>query len=369
MQLICQQFTDRVSNFFDYIRILLIIACMVSVAGCASIGPKTIPRDRSNYIDSVATSWKTQTLLNIVKLRYADTPVFLEVAQIVSGYTLERKLAAEAGLSDFQDRLVLGVEGKFVDRPTITYSPLTGENFVRKLLSPIPPSAVLSLIQSGWPADLVLRTTVQAINGLRNQSGMEPRQNSADKDFHYLIDLLREIQQSGAFGMRIEQRANEKDTTALFFYHETLDTNVALISSLKKLLGLGPKVRRYKIAYGAIPSGTDEIAILTRSAIQIMMEIAAYIDVPKEHLEHNRTQQTAAVQNDIKAEVVPLIHIKSGTERPADPFVEVRYEDHWFWIEAEEFASKRVFTFLMLILMLSETGQGGQLPVLTIPAG
>lgn len=357
-------------NFCDNIRISLVIGVIFSVASCASIGPKTIPRDRSNYIDSVATSWKTQTLLNIVKLRYADTPVFLEVAQIVSGYTLERKLAAEAGLSDFQDRLVLGAEGKFVDRPTITYSPLTGENFVRKLLSPIPPSAVLSLIQSGWPADLVLRTTVQAINGLRNQSGTEPRQSPADKDFHYLVDLLREIQQSGAFGMRIEQRTNEKEATALFFYHERLDPNVAIIiASLKNLLGLDPKARRYKVAYGAIPSGTDEIAILTRSAIQIMMEIASYIEVPRAHLESNRTQQTAAVQTDIEAEIVPLIHIKSGTERPADPFVEVRFEDYWFWIEAEEFASKRVFTFLMLILMLSETGQGGQLPVLTIPTG
>ena len=107
-------------NFCDNIRIFLVVGVIFSVVSCASIGPKTIPRDRSNYIDSVATSWKTQTLLNIVKLRYADTPVFLEVAQIVSGYTLERKLAAEAGLSDFQDSLVLSAEGKFVDRPTIT---------------------------------------------------------------------------------------------------------------------------------------------------------------------------------------------------------------------------------------------------------
>ena len=357
-------------NYRESVRLLLVAGCIAGVVGCSSIGPKTIPRDRSNYINSIATSWKTQTLLNIVKLRYADTPVFLEVAQVVSGYTLERKLSAEAGLSDFQDRLVLGAEGKFVDRPTITYSPLTGENFVRKLLAPIPPSAVLSLIQSGWPADLVLRTTVQAVNGRRNQSGTEPRQSPADKDFYYLIDLLREIQQSGAFGMRIEQRESEKDTTVMFFYHETLDPNVAIIiAALKELLGLDPKARRYKVAYGAIPSGNDEIAILTRSAIQIMMEIASYIEVPKEHLERNRTQQTAARQTDIDAEIVPLIHIKSGTQRPADPFVAVQYADHWFWIEAEEFASKRVFTFLMLILMLSETGQGGKLPVLTIPAG
>ena len=352
------------------IKLVLIISIAFSALACSSIGPKSIPRDRSNYINSVSKSWKNQTLLNIVKLRYADTPVFLEVAQIVSGYTLESKLAAEAEFSDIQDSLLLGAEGKFVDRPTITYSPLSGNNFVRKLLAPIPPSAVLSLIQSGWPADLVLRTTVQAVNGRRNQSGMEPRKSPADEDFHLLIRLLREIQQSGAFGMRIEQRASERDTTVLFFYHETLDPNVVvIIRARKELLGLDPSLQRYKVAYGAIPGGKDEIAILTRSVIQIMIEVSSYIEVPEPHIEQNRAQKTTALATDLEADIPPLIQIKSSTQQPEDPFVEVEYEGHWFWIDAKDFASKRVFAFIMLILMLSETGEGGKLPVLTIPAG
>ena len=199
------------------VRIPLVAFVAVVVTSCTSIGPQAIPRDRSHYIDSVSGSWKRQTLLNVVKLRYADVPLFLEVSQIVSGYTLQSTIAAGANLSD-ADSLRLGAEGSYTDRPTVTYSPLTGENFARKLLSPIPPSAVLSLIKAGWAADLVLRTTVQAINGQRNQSGLEPHQIPADNDFFVLIDLLREIQRSGALGMRVEQRDDVKDTSVVFFH-------------------------------------------------------------------------------------------------------------------------------------------------------
>jgi hypothetical protein len=170
--------------------------------------------------------------------------------------------------------------------------------------------------------------------------------------------------------MRIERGDDTKNTTVLFFYQEVLDPKVAMmIVSLKEVLGLDLQAQRFKVGYGALPSGSDEIAILTRSAIQIMMEIAAYIDVPQQHIANNHTRQTTAVETDIKVGITPLIRINSGTDRPADVFVAVEYEDHWFWIESGDFASKRIFGFLMLILMISETGQGGKLPVLTIPTG
>ena len=68
---------------------LLITIALVLLIGCSHIGPKTVPRDRFDYNTAIADSWKEQTLLNIVKLRYADMPLLGEVASVVSGYTLE----------------------------------------------------------------------------------------------------------------------------------------------------------------------------------------------------------------------------------------------------------------------------------------
>src|SRR6185369_8900927 len=129
------------------------------LTGCHSIGPRTVPRDRFEYSGSISESWKRQTLLNIVKLRYMDPPTFVDVGQIVSGYTLETALNAGGNLSSAGavqgNSLSAGAAARFTDRPTITYTPLTGAKFIRTLMTPLPPDSVLFTVQSGWPANAV----------------------------------------------------------------------------------------------------------------------------------------------------------------------------------------------------------------------
>ena len=72
-----------------HIKILLVSLSLFTFASCTSLGPNTLAKDRFDYNEAISDSWKEQTLLNIVKLRYADMPLFVEVASIVSGKTLE----------------------------------------------------------------------------------------------------------------------------------------------------------------------------------------------------------------------------------------------------------------------------------------
>jgi hypothetical protein len=46
----------------------------------------------------------------------------------------------------------------------------------------------------------------------------------------------------------------------------------------------------------------------------------------------------------------------------------VRYRDRWYWIDDTDIASKRIFTFLMILFSLAETGQGVAAPVVTVPS-
>src|SRR5271167_1169371 len=72
----------------------ILLLALLGASGCASFGPWSVERDRFDYIQAIATSWKQQTLLNIVKMRYADTPVFLDVSQVIGSSQLATGFSA-----------------------------------------------------------------------------------------------------------------------------------------------------------------------------------------------------------------------------------------------------------------------------------
>ena len=179
------------------------------LAACTHIGPKTVPVDRFDYSTAIADSWKQQTLLNIVKLRYMDLPVFVDVASIVSGYSMQTGVSVDG--SSRRSKAVQGDfasasgEAVYTDRPTITYVPMTGEKFLRGLITPIDPKNIFFLLQSGYAADFILGLTVESLNGVRNRSTAGGTVREADPDFVRVLELLREVQAAGAFGMRVEE--------------------------------------------------------------------------------------------------------------------------------------------------------------------
>ena len=65
------------------------VFALLLFTGCASIGPGTVTRDRFDYVTAISDSWKSQMLFNLVKLRYGDAPVFLDVASVINQYLVE----------------------------------------------------------------------------------------------------------------------------------------------------------------------------------------------------------------------------------------------------------------------------------------
>ncbi len=63
----------------------------------------------------------------------------------------------------------------------------------------------------------------------------------------------------------------------------------------------------------------------------------------------------------------PLITIASSDDRPADAFVAVPYNGHWFSIDDRDMRSKDMFSFIMFLFTFVETTGKEAAPILTIP--
>src|SRR6266581_9587808 len=275
------------------VLIILVASSLAVVTGCKSIGPGTVARDRFEYSSSISESWKRQTLLNIVKLRYLDPPIFVDVGQIVAGYSLETGLTAGGAFPETPSfggqTATLGGSVRFTDRPTITYVPLTGNKFVKALMTPLPPDSVFFTVQSGYAADAVFFAAVGAMNGLKNQESTLAGVSPPDKDFLLAIELLRKIQLSGAVGMRIQQDAQKQQTTLVTFRSENISREtLADIRELRRLLHLDPEATEFKLVFGGTASNDKELAILTRSLLHIMNTMAVQVEVPAQHITEGR---------------------------------------------------------------------------------
>jgi hypothetical protein len=359
----------------DLIKRLTLIILSLSVlalSGCASIGSRTVVHDRFDYTGAMADSWKQQMLINMVRIRYGDAPVFLDVASIISGYTLETGVNIFGQVSPQNMRgdtfAGLGARSTFTDRPTITYVPLSGEKFTRNLLKPLPLPAMLSLIQAGYPVDVILRLCVNSVNGIRNRFGARSRARSADPEFYPLLERLRKIQDSGAMALRV-QKTEDMEGLLMTFQgkvDESLEEDKLFV---RKTLGLDPATDEFRVVYGSLAKDDKELALLTRSVFQIMIDLASEIEVPPVHVEEEQVNPTMPEEMAQGVPVPPLIRIHSSTEKPEHAFIAVPYQNYWFWINRRDLRSKAMFSFLMMVFSLTETGGKEGAPIITIPAG
>ena len=345
--------------------------CGLLLTGCSHLGPQTISTDRFDYSTAIADSWKQQTLLNIVKLRYMDLPVFMDVASVVSGYSMETAVTAGKTWPETSalggSVAALSGSARFTDRPTVTYVPMTGEKFLRGLITPIDPKNIFFMLQSGYAADFILGLTVESLNGVRNRSVAAGAMREADPDFIRALELLREVQAAGAVGMRVEEDKVKGQTAVLFFRRDDLPTEISSKSAeIRKLLKLPVDQQRLVLTYSPMRGAENELAVNSRSLLQIMGAFSTYLNVPDAHLKDHSA--TPAFEDSTAETRTTAVKIHSGKVKPADAFAAVRYRDYWFWIENGDWRTKRALTAVMFFFTLTGNDSTEKLPLITIPA-
>ncbi|MEE8054656.1 MAG: hypothetical protein V3T38_01215 [Gammaproteobacteria bacterium] len=360
-------------------RLLAYLALLpwLVLSACA-IGPSRVPSDRFNYNEAIARSSNEQMLLNLVRLRYRETPIFLAVASVLQQYVVTGVVAvsgATGNLNGFPTDSIGGSANlRYIERPTITYTPLTGDEFTQQLLTPIPSELLFSLVQSGWPPDLLLVMGVQRINHVENVPFFlksSPEDRERERSFQHVVQLFIKLATHGA--MELQRGTSEDpDTPAprYLVFEENPDPGTqALIDELKESLHLDQGRSRFLVTNHLLGRNPDEITIRLRSVLALMGFLSRGVEIPAAHIEEGRaTANEQLGETESPSLLVPL-RIHSSTERPADSFTAVQYQGYWFSIAHSDLTSKEAFTLVTYLFQMQAPHAPTLGPLLTVPTG
>ncbi len=344
---------------------ILLPGLVLLLAGCSlGVGPQRLHVDQLGYASAMGEGLKRQMLLNMVRLRYADVPAFVSITQMISGYTVQS--TGQLGLNAYPNAApgnFFSAAGsvQYTDRPTFTFTPVTGDQFAQSYLRPLAAAELLSLTQSGAPIDLLFRIGVHSVNGQTNEATRSGEAREASGGFRELMRTLAEIQQAGALGLRFERHPQGPKVFLLLDDGKPGLRSRVLVA--RRLLGVGPAARELEVVYGGRRAGQNQVALLTRSMLQVLYEFGNQIEVSEADVERGETRPSD--QGDPRDR---LMRVRQGTRAPADAYAAVNYRDRWYWIESGDFRSKMSFTFAYILQVLAESGRGQAAPVVTIPA-
>src|SRR5437773_2573949 len=196
-------------------RWLGILSVAVVIAGCA-FGPQALAKNRLDYNEVVKTTTEEQLLLNIVRLRYTDTPSSLAVTTIAAQFELNRNfqltpffVASGAEVAKTWAAVLpqLGIGGTY--RPTFSLTPLDDQEFTRKLFTPVPLDGLIYLAKTTWPISTVFRLYLENLNWVSNAetaSGPTPKAPPVFQDFQRGVRALQTLQDRGQIVFGVEER-------------------------------------------------------------------------------------------------------------------------------------------------------------------
>lgn len=371
--------------------VVMALGLPLGMGGCLSLGPKQMQHDQLAYSRALGETQKREMLLNIVRLRYADPPTFLDTTQVIAGYSYSRSMSggyygypASAVSNYFFGQGSLSM----AENPTVTYQPLTGQQYAENIIRPISPTLIMPLSLGGMPIDTLLRLTAQSIDGLSNVRGLGTGPfGGGSVRFYLLLHDLKQLQAAGAMTVRIttdepssgDETPKKKKTSsgsgnarpdgsehAYLVLTATSDSNLqAIQAEVRRLLHLDPNAQEAEIVYGPYPKRPGQVAILTRSMLAMLTQLSYEMQVPESDVRLGRTPPTIG---QVGIEGRPEVVIHTAEQGPDNSYASVRYKGRSYWIDDNDFRSKEAFTMVQVLSALAATSHGAG-AVVTIPAG
>lgn len=361
-------------------------------------------------------------LLNIVRLRYGETPSSLAVSSIAAQFELSGAAgsvpfytanADPSGRAPFPFSLPqAGIAG--ADRPTFSLTPLDDSDFARRLFTPLSLEGAVYLARTTWPLSTVFRLYLENMNWVSNAqtaSGPTPALAPSPSRFLEGMTALQQLQHRGDVTLTHEERV-EFIGGALPAASITAEASVAAVAqglelstspdgawhlqrreripvlhvsaagassdegrSFFEAFQLTPG-RRFELTVEAVlPYASTErhqsLDLETRSLLQALYFVAHGVEVPAEHLEAGLARRTVNVDGsafDWKTWLGGLFVVRSASSC-ADAAVSIDYRGRCFFIESSDHDTRATFALLVELARLEVPSNKQNAPILTLPLG
>lgn len=359
--------------------------CGVSVAalilgGCQTtkVGPHALRTFQNAYNQSVAMNESEQLLQNIVRLRYRDNPVFMEVAKIdqKNAVNTSHKLAGSKTVANAKDCYTGALSGDFFglasnNESNLSFGQLKGKDFIQTLMTPVQLPVILALSQAGWKPERVFNLCVERVNDLYNAptaDGPTPEFAPEYKDFYRWTALFGELQRKHCLDIGDNADVNFSD---LHLGIRNLPTEMAKIAEFKKLAGLNASASLFKWKTNFLDMSNSKLVVRGRTLLGILFFLSQGIEVPQKDIDENLVTVTknfdgsAFDWSQIMSRLMN-VHCAESRVRPNDAYVACFYRNKWFYISDNDAESKATFLLLSQIYTLQSSKVKEAQPVLVL---
>ena len=359
---------------YRHFCIVPVLAALLS--GCQSaFGPQALERTHPAYNEAIISSINEQMLLNLVRMRYRDVTFFLEVSSVTASLSLGANAGVNTDVNFGGGDSVSPSAGiAYSDKPTISYTPLQGEDLLKSILRHLELDPIFVLTQSGWNISRVFGLCFERINNLYNApnaSGPTPEREPAYEEFGELMDALHVLQKAQL--MEIGKRGKEGE-------EEEQDIVIKLsadngrhrheIDRVYDLLELDRSEDEFTLNTDFLDMSNKRWTVRPRSISGLLFYLSHNIEAPARHRGVLVTDTMRRGGGPFDWGDTPagrLFKVRTSGEQPENAYVATRYRGNWFYIEDTDLESKSTFMLLRQLFDLQAGQTEPRTPALTLP--
>lgn len=148
----------------------------ITLSSCSVVGPSSIDHGRTSYNEVIEDTSRQQALLNVVRVRNGESPLFMDVAEVdaatSAGGSISGGASGIGSTPNFKSTSAGTIQGpvesitgsvSYQEAPTVRYFPLSGQALIAQVSTPLAPEALVNLYNSDWALAAILDLSVNRL--------------------------------------------------------------------------------------------------------------------------------------------------------------------------------------------------------------